>query len=183
MLDLQGTWHGQPAHRPQGFLLRQHDNVPRLRRHRRDTMSDTDMAPRTGSHRPVQGRRRAHRPTSLEGLPTAEDLASAPHKGDDADRFSLYTPEQVEAETKDVKLCITFGQSANDPAAVIKIRDQAEMIIAGMRAIIEKTRQHDIGSIRQRIESRAEAASLGRALSRFNGRTPHGDWKPKSAKS
>ena len=65
-------------------------------------MSDPEMA-RTGSHRPIQGRRRAHRPTSLEGLPTAEDLVQQPHKGDDADRFSLYTPEQIEAETKDVK--------------------------------------------------------------------------------
>jgi hypothetical protein len=136
----------------------------------------TAAAPRTGPHRPVQGRRRAHRPLSLEGLPTAEDLASTPHKGDDADRFTLYTPEQIESETKDVKLSITFGEP-------IKVRDQAEMIIAGMRAIIEKTRQHDIGSIRQRIESRAEAASLGRALSRFNGRTPHGDWKPKGSRS
>ena len=57
------------------------------------------------------------------------------------------------------------------------------MIIAGMRAIIEKTRQHDIGSIRQRIEARSEAASVGRALTRFNGRTPYGDWKPKPRKA
>lgn len=146
-------------------------------------MPDLAAAPRTGPHRPAQGRRRAHRPTSLEGLPTAEDLAQQPHKGDDADRFTMYTPEQIEAETRDVKICIAFGEGSTDPAAVIKIRDQAEMIIAGMRAIIEKTRQHDIGSIRQRIESRAEAASLGRALSRFNGRTPHGDWKPKGGRS
>lgn len=138
-------------------------------------MSDTETA-RTGSHRPIQGRRRGHRPVSLEGLPTAEDLAASPHKGDDADRFTLYTAEQIAAETKDVKICITFGEP-------IKVRDQAEMVIAAMRAIIEKTRQHDIGSIRQRIESRAEAASLGRALSRFNGRTPHGDWKPKDHRS
>lgn len=142
-------------------------------------MSDTTMA-RTGSHRPVQGRRRAHRPTSLEGLPSAEDLAQQPHKGEDADRFTLYTAEQVESETKDVKLCLTFGGGAG---AAMKIRDQAEMVIAAMRAIIEKTRQHDIGSIRQRIEARAEAASLGRALSRFNGRTPHGEWKPKDKRS
>jgi hypothetical protein len=116
---------------------------------------------------------------------TPEELAqhAERHKGDDADRFTLYTPAQIEAETKDVKICLTFGQGADDPASVIKIRDQAEMVIAGMRAIIEKTRQHDLGSIRQRIESRAEAASLGRALSRFNGRTPHGDWKPKDRKA
>jgi len=129
---------------------------------------------RSGPYRPVPGRRQ-HRPLSLTGLPTAEELAASPHRGDDADRFSLYTPDQIEAETKDVRLTITFGD-------VIKVRDQAEMIIAGMRAIIEKTRQHDIGSIRQRVEARAEAASVGRALTRFNGRTPYGDWKPKPRK-
>jgi hypothetical protein len=140
-------------------------------------MSDADMA-RTGPHRPIHGRRRSHREISLEGTPTPEELAQngERHKGDDADRFTLYTPEQIDKETVDVKLCITFGD-------VIKVRDQAEMIIAGMRAIIEKTRNHDIGSIRQRIECRAEAASVGRALTRFNGRTPWGDWKPKRRKS
>lgn len=143
-------------------------------------MSDTTVSAQRSPHRPVQGRRRAHRPVSVEGLPTPEDLAASPHTGDAADRFSLYTPEQVEAETKDVKICLTFGGGAG---AAMKIRDQAEMIIAGMRAIIEKTRQHDIGSIRQRIEARGEAASLGRALSRFNGRTPHGEWKPKGERS
>jgi len=143
-------------------------------------MPDLTAAPRTGSHRPIQGRRRGHRPVSLEGLPSPEELAQQPHKGDDADRFTLYTAQQVVAETKDVKLCITFGEGPGD---VMKIREQADMVIAGMRAIIEKTRQHDIGSIRQRIEARAEAASLGRALSRFNGRTPHGEWKPKGERS
>jgi hypothetical protein len=137
---------------------------------------EANAMPRSGPYRPVQGRRRAHRPLSLDNLPTAEELASQPHRGDDADRYSLYTPGQIDAETKDVRLTITFGD-------VIKVRDQAEMIIAGMRAIIEKTRQHDIGSIRQRIEARAEAASLGRALTRFNGRTPYGEWKPKPRKS
>lgn len=146
-------------------------------------MTDATPVGQKGPFQPVHGRRRAHRPLSLEGLPSAEELAQQPHKGDDADRFTLYTPEQIEAETKDVKICLTFGTGTTDPAAVIKIRDQAEMVIAGMRAIIEKTRQHDIGAIRQRIESRAEAASLGRALSRFNGRTPHGDWKPKRDRS
>lgn len=130
---------------------------------------------KTGPYRPVQGRRRDNRPLDLTGLPGAEELASQPHRGDDADRLSLYTPAQVEAETKDVRLTITFGD-------VIKVRDQAEMIIAGMRAIIEKTRNHDIGSIRQRVEARAEAASVGRALTRFNGRTPYGDWKPRPRK-
>lgn len=126
----------------------------------------------TDMHSNGHWRRSRGTKTRIEGLPTAEDLAASPHKGEDADRFSMYTPEQIEKETVDVKLCITFGD-------VIKVRDQAEMIIAGMRAIIEKTRNHDLGSIRQRIECRAEAASVGRALTRFNGRTPWGDWKPK----
>lgn len=139
------------------------------------TEQEAHAMPRRSPYRPVQGRRREHRPLSIDNLPTAEDLASSPHRGDDADRFSLYTPAQIEAETKDVRLTITFGD-------VIKVRDQAEMIIAGMRAIIEKTRNHDIGSIRQRIEARAEAASVGRALTRFNGGTPYGDWKPKPRK-
>jgi hypothetical protein len=133
-------------------------------------MSDPTAMARTGSHRPIQGRRRAHRPLSLEGLPTAEDLAASPHKGEDADRFSLYTREQVEQEARTVRLDITF----DDP---IKIRDQFEMIMAAARIIMEKTRQHDIGSIRQRIDARREAASLGRALTRFNGKTPYGDSK------
>lgn len=137
-------------------------------------MSNAEMA-RSGPYRPVHGRRRERRTIDLTGLPTAQELAEQPHRGEDADRYSLYSREQVEAETKDVRLCITFDD-------VIKVRDQAEMIIAGMRAIIEKTRQHDIGSIRQRIEARAEAASVGRALTRFNGRTPYGDWKPKPRK-
>ncbi len=132
-------------------------------------MSDTTVAPRTGSHRPVQGRRRAHRPVSLEGPPTPEELADAAerHKGDDADRFTLYRPDQIETATRAVRLDMSFGD-------VIKIRDQAEMIIAGMRQIIEKTRHHDIGSVRQRIDCRSEAASLGQTLSLFNGKTPYG---------
>ena len=109
---------------------------------------------------------------SLEGLPTAEELAQQPHKGDDADRFSLYTKEQAEQETRSVRLDITF----TDP---IKIRDQFEMILAAARIIMEKTRQHDLGSIRQRVDARREAASLGRALTRFNGKTPYGDSKKK----
>jgi hypothetical protein len=135
----------------------------------------TDMPPRS-PYRPTHGRRREKRTIDLDGLPSQEELDSVPHRGEDADRFSLYNAVQIEAETRDVRLTITFGD-------VIKVRDQAEMIIAGMRAIIEKTRQHDIGSIRQRIEARSEAASVGRALTRFNGRTPYGDWKPKPRKA
>ena len=127
-------------------------------------------------YKPSQWRKNRGSKVSITGLPSQEELDQQPHTGDDADRYSLYTAEQIEAETRDVKICLTFGDG---PGAVMKIRDQAEMIIAGMRAIIEKTRQHDIGSVRQRIEARAEAASCGRTLTRFNGRTPYGEWKPK----
>ena len=108
----------------------------------------------------------------LEALPGPEELAQQPHAGDDADRLSLYRPDQIDAETRDVKLTISFGD-------VIKVRDQAEMIRDAMQAVIDTTRQHDLGSVRQRIQARAEAASCGRALSRFNGKTPYGEWKPK----
>lgn len=47
---------------------------------------------------------------------------------------------------------------------------------------MESTRKHDIGSIRQRIEARREAASLGAALSLFNGKTPYGYSRPKGRK-
>jgi len=111
---------------------------------------------------------------SLRGLPGPEEVAQAHdlHQAEDADRFTLYRPEQIAAETRDIKLTISFRD-------VIRIRDQAEMVIAAMQAIIAKTRQHDLGSVRQRLEARAEGASLGRALSRFNGKTPYGEWKPK----
>ena len=131
-----------------------------------------DMAHRP--FRPGMGRRK-YGPINLDRAPTPEEAAETHHTGDDADRFSLYNQQQIEAETRDVRLTITFGD-------VIRVRDQAEMIIAGMRAIIEKTRQHDIGSIRQRVEARAEAASVGRALTRFNGGTPYGEWKPRPRK-
>lgn len=134
---------------------------------------ETTMAPRSGPHRPVQhGRRRAHRPISIEGLPSDEEVAAQPHKGDAADKFSLYAPDQVEDQTHNVRLDLSFSD-------VIKIRDQAEMVMAAMRLIIGKTREHDIGSIRQRIEARREADSLRRVLARFNGKTPHGEWKRK----
>lgn len=118
---------------------------------------------------------------SLDGLPTAEELAqhAAQHRGDNADRFTLYTPEQIERETRNVRLDIAFGAGPDDPGAVIKIRDQAEMIIACMRQIIELTRKHDAGSINQRIECRREAASLGARLTMFNGKTPFGYAKKK----
>jgi hypothetical protein len=126
----------------------------------------------TGPYRPGHGRRRAHRPVNLAGLPTPEELAQQPHKGDAADRFSLYTPEQIAQETRDARLQMTFDD-------VIKIRDQAEMVIACMQHVIMATRKHDLGSIRQRIEARREVASLVERLTLFNGKTPYGYAKKK----
>jgi hypothetical protein len=125
-------------------------------------MSDPTMA--RGPH---QWRRNRASKVSLDGLPTAEELAQQPHKGDDADRFSLYTPEQIEVATKNVRLDISFEE-------IIKVRDQAEMIKAAMDIIIALTKQHDIGSINQRIEARREAHALGQKLSLFNNKTPYG---------
>jgi len=136
------------------------------------TVSETIMPPRTGPHRLAHGRQRAHRPISLTTLPTAEDLAQQPHKGDAADRFSLYTPEQIAQETRDARLQITFED-------VIKVRDQAEMIIACMQHVIIATRKHDLGSVQQRIEARREVASLVERLTLFNGKTPYGYAKKK----
>lgn len=129
---------------------------------------ETAMAPRnTGPYR--SGRRRAHRPISLAGLPTPEELDAAAefHQDDAADRFSLYTPEQIVALTKTSKIAMTFDEP-------IKIRDQAEMILACMRVVIELTRRHKIGAVRQRIETRREVASLVERLTILNGRTPYG---------
>lgn len=131
-------------------------------------MTDAVIPPRTGPYRPRHSRGRAHRPISIEGLPSDEEVAAQPHRGEDADRFTLWTPEQIADETRTVRLDISFGD-------VVKIRDQAEMIMAALRLIIGKTREHDIGSIRQRIEARREADSLRRVLARFNGKVPHGD--------
>lgn len=135
-------------------------------------MTDVTMPSRTGPYRPARGRHRAHRPLSIGGLPTEEELAQQPHKGDAADRFSLYTPEQIAQETRDARIQITFDD-------VIKIRDQAEMIIACMQHVILATRKHDIGSIRQRIEARREVASLVERITLFNGKTPYGYAKKK----
>ena len=123
-------------------------------------------------YKPSQWRKNRGSKVSLDGLPSAEELAQQPHKGDDADRFSLYTTQQVEGETGTVRFDLTFKD-------VIKVRDQAEMVIEAMRLVIAKTREHDLGSIRQRVEARREAQSLSRTLARFNGKSPRGDWKPK----
>ncbi|HEY1034962.1 MAG TPA: hypothetical protein VGE09_08275 [Pseudoxanthomonas sp.] len=118
-----------------------------------------------------QGRRRKYGPYDVTKPPTDEELAGqTPEQRED---FSLFSPQQLEQETRTVRLDISFGD-------VVKIRDQCEMIMSACRIIMEKTRQHDIGSERQRVDCRREAASLGRALTRFNGKTPYGDSKKKT---
>lgn len=92
--------------------------------------------------------------------------------GDHADQFSALWPEEVEKDTRNVRLDISFGE-------VIRIRDQAEMVIAAMREIMDLTKKHDLGSIQQRMHARHVAATLGRALMRFNGKTPYGEYRRK----
>lgn len=117
-----------------------------------------------------QGRRRKYGPYDVTKPPTDDELAGqTPEQRVD---FSLFSPQQLEQETRTVRLNVSFGD-------VIKIRDQCEMILSACRIIMEKTRQHDLGSERQRIDCRREAASLGRALARLNGKTPYGDTRKK----
>lgn len=137
-------------------------------------MTDTLQAaskPNTGPWG-SRGRKRKYGPYNTAHLPTEAELAEQPHTGEAADTNSLFTLEQVEQETRTVRLDISFSD-------VVRIRDQAEMVMAACRLIIGKTREHEIGSIRQRIDCRREAASLGRALARFNGKTPYGDTRRK----
>lgn len=126
-------------------------------------------------------RRRSHRlgrerigHISPDKLPSATEQAdhAERHQGEDADRFPLYTPAQIDEETRDVKLCISFGE-------VLRIRDQAEMVILAMKEIIELTRDHNLGSTKQRLQSHHTAKVLGRALTRLNGRTPYGEYRKK----
>jgi hypothetical protein len=134
-------------------------------------MSITESPPVT-KPRPYKGRQRKYGPYNTAKPPTEAELDEQAQSGDDADRYSLFTPHQIEDETRNVRLDISFGD-------VVKIRDQAEMIAACMREIIGMTREHDLGSIRQRVLARREGQSLSRVLARFNGKCPRGDWKPK----
>jgi hypothetical protein len=111
---------------------------------------------------------------SMDKPPSKEevDYALERHKGDDADRFSLYGPEQIEKATVEARIAMTFKDA-------MKIRDQAEMIKAAMEIVIKLTRDHDRGSINQRIECRREIASLVERLTLFNGGTPYGYKKRK----
>jgi hypothetical protein len=98
-------------------------------------------------YKPPQWRKNRGSKVSVTGLPSEDELQER-EAGDDAagshqDRFPLHTPEQIEQETRTVRLDITFTD-------VVKIRDQVEMILEGCRIIMEKTREHKLGSVRQR---------------------------------
>jgi hypothetical protein len=97
----------------------------------------------------------------MDGLPSAEELAG--QTPEQAERFPLYTPQQVEQETRTVRFDMTFKD-------VIKVRDQAEMVIAAMQSIILTTRQHPRGRAAQRVAARREAAACARALNILNGK-------------
>lgn len=136
-------------------------------------MSDPTMSDHYPRRKRQWGRQRIGH-ISPDKPPRPEDVAdhAERHKGDDADRFSLYTPQQINEETKDVKLCIVFDEP-------IRIRDQAEMIMGAMEEIMELTKDHDLGSVKQRMQCRHVAKVLGRALTRFNGKTPYGEYRRK----
>ncbi len=111
---------------------------------------------------------------SMDKPPTQEEVAQQleRHKGDDADRYSLYRPEQIEKATKEARIAMFFDEP-------MKIRDQAEMIVEAMKIVIALTRDHDRGSINQRIECRREIGSLVERLTLFNNKTPYGYTKKK----
>ena len=121
--------------------------------------------PNTGPYRPPHEHRRQKRTIDLEGRPTQEELDSQPHKGEDADRFTLYRPDQIDIDTRTVRFDMTFRD-------VARFREQAEMIRSCMDEIIRLSKSHDLGSIKQRIYARSEADSLRRTLARFNGKKP-----------
>jgi hypothetical protein len=106
--------------------------------------------------------RRKRNRISLDGLPHVDELNQNPHTYEAADRFTLYRPDQIEKLTAPVRIDLTF----DDPIA---IRSQAVTAIEALQAIIRLTREHKIGSIRQRIECRKEAAALGRVLRLLHG--------------
>jgi hypothetical protein len=112
-------------------------------------------------YKPSQWRKNRGSKVSLDGLPSAEELAQ--QTPEQADRYPLYTPKQLETETRTVRLDITFGD-------VIQTRRQAEMIIAAMQTVILTTRQHPRGGQTQRVAARREAAACARALNILNGK-------------
>lgn len=88
--------------------------------------------------------------------------------GEHADRFHVFQQEALEAETRTVRLDMSFKD-------IMDIRRQAEMIKGFLDDIIAKTHDHHEGEINQRMRARQIADACRRQLARFNGKTPHGD--------
>jgi len=88
------------------------------------------------------------------------------------ERFPALYPQEIEHDCRSVRLDVTFDEP-------IRIRDQAEIIVKAMQEIIELTKKHDLGSVQQRRLARFTAAVCGRTLSRFNGKTPYGEYRKK----
>ncbi|MBN9089167.1 MAG: hypothetical protein J0J01_19855 [Reyranella sp.] len=84
------------------------------------------------------------------------------------DRPSMRSPETVEMETRPVRFEITFG----DP---LRVREQADMLIATLNEIKVKTQEHHLGAIRQRMACRQIADVGRRLLTRYNGKLPSGE--------
>jgi hypothetical protein len=84
-----------------------------------------------------------------------------------AERFSGLYPEEIEHETRNVRLDFSF----TDP---IKIRDQVEAAISALQEVFAITRNHRLTSLDQRRQARHTTAVLGRTLSLMNGKTPYG---------
>lgn len=67
----------------------------------------------------TRGRRRKYGPIDLTKPPTEEELnGQTPQQRED---YSLFSPQQIEQETRTVRLDISFGD-------VVKIRDQMEIL-------------------------------------------------------
>lgn len=109
------------------------------------------------NRRSAKHKRQKAKTADLSKPPSAEELASSPHTHEAADRFSLYTMTEIDKLTRPVRIDLTFED-------VMEVRAQAAMIAEGMQTILRLTREYKVGSIRQLIECRKEAASLGAAL-------------------
>ena len=88
-------------------------------------------------------------------------------RGQHADRYSIWSGEALEQETRNVRLDMAFG----DPTS---IREQAELLISILQDIIAKTKEPHLGEIKQRIEARRIADFGRRHLTRLNGKMPSG---------
>lgn len=82
----------------------------------------------------------------------------------EADPRTLYD-EEIERDTRNVRLDLSFG----DP---IKIRDQMSVLRDAADEIIAITKRREYDDITARRWARRQAAALSRTLARMNGKTP-----------